>query len=71
MCERSQEGFFTIWASGNEFSGEVVGMGGEGTERGQSIGWPPTPKGAFTAPEDVGVIYLWMQILVLPLTGLF
>ena len=50
---------------------KVVGMGGEGTERGQSIRWAPTPKGAFTAPEEVGVIYLWMQILVLPLTGLF
>ena len=29
------------------------------------------PKGIFTAPEGVAVIYLWIQILVLPLTELF
>ena len=29
------------------------------------------PKGVFTAADEVGVIYLWIQVLVLPVTGLF
>ena len=29
------------------------------------------PKGIFTAAEGVVVIYLWIQILVLSLTGMF
>lgn len=60
MHDRSQEGFFTIWASGSKFLGEGGGNG-----------WAPMPKEDFTAPEEVGLIFLWIQILVLSLIGLF
>ena len=71
ICERSQEGFFTIWASGNKFLGEGGGNRIEGTEGWQSIRQAPMPKGAFTATEEVDMSFLWIHILVLSLTGMF
>lgn len=38
MCERSQVGFFTIWVSGNMFSGEGGGNG-SGRHRGVTEYW--------------------------------
>lgn len=72
VCVReARGGFFTIWASGSTCFGEGDENGKWSTEKWQSIGWAPTPKGDFTATEEVGFTCLWIHILVLPLIGLF